>query len=1003
MSDKVLEALVQLFAVVASVRGAKDMSDRRMVVYNFLLSQLNVGLANKYIGKFDDYYRTNVRLGLRSENQYKTISRVSSKVMRITLEINKELSLFQKYIVIVQLYEYLNTGQISYIEQGLVNDIVADKFNIESDQFEMVRDFILNPTQVSRRIIFSGQDNCEEIMEPKHVYWEDLDGDIATVYLHNINVFLFKYTGGQNLDMNGMKIEPGRTYIMSAGSSIRNGVSSPIFYYDLMRHVVANDAVPVTIEARNVIYHFNKKLIGIHNLSFESHSGRLVGIMGVSGSGKSTFANIISGMARPSSGHVYINNIDIYESQEQVKGLIGFVTQDDILIEDLTVYENLYFCARMSFGDMPIAAITDKINQLLRLLGLYEIRNVKVGSPLNKKISGGQRKRLNIALELIREPAILILDEPTSGLSSHDSENIIELLKDLTINGKLVFVVIHQPSSDIFKMFDQLLILDTGGYLIYDGNPTEALNYFRLQQDMVASNEVICPRCGNINVEQILDIISQPVVDEYGNNTDIRKVTPTEWFEKRNWGNIETTYIGDPEPLPPITFKTPGRIKQCMLYLQRDVLSKTSNLQYVLLNMLETPVMALLVSLILRYYDESSGRYEFASNENMPVYIIVSVIIAFFIGLTVSAEEIIQDRQVLKRERFLNLSRTSYILSKCIQTTILSAMQMFFYVLIANSIMGIKDMYFDYWLVLFSTAFSANLVGLNLSDMLKKTINIYIVIPFMVIPQLILSGVFVKFDKMNPEFSTSTSVPLFGNAITSRWAFEALAVNQFCYNKYETMFYMYDKARSQSSYYKDYWVPAMRSYLNRVTKNAENSSADLTEQQRVLKLLNNEIRDKSEIFPAISAPRSDLFTAGLFGEAAYNVVSQYLEAIRKLNVERYNRADKALDEFRRGFKPGYLDSLRINYSNKSISDLVCNPSGLLSDVVIERNNRLWQKNDMEFQNTDKAFGAPLFTSYKNFHGHLIDTYLFDTIILWVINLILFIILIDGRLGKWMRS
>ena len=372
MSDKVLEALVQLFAVVASVRGAKDMSDRRMVVYNFLLSQLNVGLANKYIGKFDDYYRTNVRLGLRSENQYKTISRVSSKVMRITLEINKELSLFQKYIVIVQLYEYLNTGQISYIEQGLVNDIVADKFNIESDQFEMVRDFILNPTQVSRRIIFSGQDNCEEIMEPKHVYWEDLDGDIATVYLHNINVFLFKYTGGQNLDMNCMKIEPGRTYIMSTGSSIRNGVSSPIFYYDLMRHVVANDAVPVTIEARNVIYHFNKKLIGIHNLSFESHSGRLVGIMGVSGSGKSTFANIISGMARPSSGHVYINNIDIYESQEQVKGLIGFVTQDDILIEDLTVYENLYFCVRELFSTI--------CGQPLRRPARYPIVSVIAGT-----------------------------------------------------------------------------------------------------------------------------------------------------------------------------------------------------------------------------------------------------------------------------------------------------------------------------------------------------------------------------------------------------------------------------------------------------------------------------------------------------------------------------------------------------------------------------------------------------------------------------------------------
>lgn len=1004
MSDKILEALVQLFAVVASVHGAKDMSDRRMVVYKFLLSQLNTDLANKYIGKFDDYYRTNVRLGLRSENQYKTISRVSSKVMHIAFEMNKELSLFQKYIVLVQLYEYLNTGQISYVEQGLINDIVADKFNIDNDQFEMVRDFILNPTSVSRRIVFSGQENCEDIIEPKHVYWEDLDGEIMIVYLHDINVFLFKYTGKQSLDMNGQKIETGRSYIMSAGSSIRNGVSSPIFYYDMMRHVVANNAVPVSIEARNVVYHFNKKLVGIHNLSFESHSGRLVGIMGVSGSGKSTFANIISGMARPSSGNVYINNIDIYESPEKIKGLIGFVTQDDILMEDLTVYDNLYFCARMSFGDLPLAAIEARIEQLLRLLGLYDIRNVKVGNPLNKKISGGQRKRLNIALELIREPAILILDEPTSGLSSHDSENIIELLKDLTINGKLVFVVIHQPSSDIFKMFDQLLIIDTGGYLIYDGNPTEALNYFRLQQDMVASNEVICPRCGNVDVEQILDIISQPVVDEYGNNTDIRKVTPIEWFEMRNWGNIETTYVGDPEPLPPISFKTPSRFRQCLLYLHGDVKAKVSNLQYMLLNMFETPVMALLVSLILRYYDTSSvNGYTFADNANMPVYMVVSVIIAFFVGLTVSAEEIIQDRQVLRRERFLNLSRASYIFSKFGQTTLLSAIQMLFYVLISNTILGIEGMYLDYWLILFSTAVSANLLGLNLSDMLKKTINIYIVIPFMVIPQLILSGVFVKFDKMNPDLSSSTSVPAFGNLVVSRWAFEALAVNQFCYNRYETHLYKYDKARSQCSFYKDYWVPAMRSYLNRVTKNASNPGADYNEQQRVLTMLRDEIADKSAIFPSIAAPRPDIFTVGIFGEAAYNVVNQYLESVRRLNVDRYNKVDVALDEYRRSFSPGLLDSLRRRYDNKSIDDLVCNPSGLLSDVIIERDNRLWQKNDMVFQNTDKSFTAPLFTSYKNFYGHLIDTYLFDTIVIWVINLVLFIILIDGRFGKWMRK
>lgn len=1005
MSDTILEALVQLFAVVASARGANDMSERRHVVYNFLVSQLNAEMANKYIGKFDEYYRNNVRLGQRSENQYKTISRVASKVMRIAYGMNKELSLYQKCIVLVQLYEYLNTGQISYVEQGLVNDVVADKLNIKSDELELIRNFILDTQNVSERVVFCGVSGCEDIVEPKHVFWEDLDGEVDFVYLPVVNIFLFKYFGEQHLDMNSSVIEPGRTYIMKAGNSIRNGVSSPIFYYDMMRQVVTNGGyVPITIEARNVIYKFNKNTIGIHNLSFESHSGRLVGIMGISGSGKSTFANVISGKAKPTSGNVYINNIDIYEDQEAVKGLIGFVSQDDILVEDLSVYDNLYFSARMSYDNLPLPVIHERIDKLLRLLGLYEVKDIKVGSPLNKKISGGQRKRLSIALELIREPAILILDEPTSGLSSHDSENIIELLKDLSINGKLIFVVIHQPSSDIFKMFDQLLILDTGGYLIYDGNPIECISYFRLNLHMIASHEVECRRCGNINVEQVLDIISQPVIDEYGNNTQTRKVTPEEWYEKFSWGAIDTSYVGDPEPLPAINFKTPNHLKQWWLYLYRDVKSKMANLQYLLLNLFEAPLMALCVASLLRYYNVTSpDGYTFADNENMPVFIIVSVIIAFFIGLTVSAEEVIQDRQILKREVFLNLSRTSYMLSKCTQTTFLSAVQMALFVLISNSILSIKGMFLDYWLVLFSTAVSANMLGLNLSDMMRKTINIYILIPFMVIPQLILSGVFVRFDKMNPDMSSATGVPFYGNFITARWAFEALAVNQFCYNDYETLFYKFDKSKSQSSYFKDFWVPAMKSNLDKVTINSSKAESDPTEIQRVLKLISDEIETNAELFPDIEKPGAEMFTSGLFGPAAYNVVYQYLEDVRQYNVLRYNKADIALDKYKQQFSAAQLDSLRSNYHNTSIADLVTSPSGILTEVITEYDGRLWQKNDQVFQNTEESFRAPFYSSYKTFCGVMIDTYLFDVLVIWVINGVLLMFLLDGRVASWLRK
>ncbi len=999
---------MQLFAVVASVRGVEDMSERRMVVYNFLIGQLNKELAAKYIARFDEYYRSNIEQQRRSDNQYKVISRVSSRATRITVEINRELTQYQKYIILVNLYEYLNTGHISYVEQGLVHDVVADKFNIVKEEFELIRDFILNMENVGERIVFSSHEDCERIIEPKHIFWEDLNGEIHFVYLPKINVFLFKFDGKEGgLEVNGLSIPPMKTQIMRTGYSLRNGVCSPIFFNDIMRYVVAiNQTNPITLEARNVEYWFDKNNIGLHKFSFEAHSGSLAGIMGVSGSGKSTFCNVISGMAKPNSGNIYVNNIDIYENPEDIQGLVGYVTQDDILIEDLTVYENLYYNARLTFDNLSVESIKERVLNILQTLGLYDIKDIKAGSPTNKKISGGQRKRLNIALELIREPPILILDEPTSGLSSHDAESIIELLKDLAIRGKLIFTVIHQPSSDIFKMFDQLLVLDTGGYLIYDGNPVESLIYFRTALHMVTSRDAGCKTCGNINVEQVLNMISMPIVDEYGNNTQIRKVSPEEWYDKFNWGALDISYVGDPEPLPQITFQTPPRPKQLFLYLARDVKSKLANLQYILINIFEAPLLGLLLATLLRYYNVSldGAEYTYSGNPNIPVYLIISVICAFFIGLTVSAEEIIHDRLTIRRERFLNLSRSSYILSKCVLTSFLSAVQMFVFVLVGNTILDIRGMTLEYWLILFSTAVSANLIGLNLSDSLKKTINIYIIIPFMVIPQLILSGVFVNFDKMNPEMSHPSRVPVYGHFITARWAFEAMSVNQFIYNDYETNFYIYHKAKSQALFYKDYWVPMMQNYLGKVERLADMEKGNWADATRILNLVKNEIFDPAHKFGDIALPSETLFNVGLYSKAAYDSLWSYLEKIRKYNVDMYNKADRKEDEMRKNFSARELDYLRKNFSNKSIEDIVCAKGNtLVADVIKEYDDRLWQKSDVIYQDTRDAFNAPLYTPYKCVAGVRIDTYIFDVIVIWVENLALLLLLIFGVLNRMFNS
>src|SRR6056297_1023030 len=256
------------------------------------------------------------------------------------------------------------------------------------------------------------------------------------------------------------------------------------------------------------------------------------------------------------------------------------MTQDDLLISELTVYQNLYFNAKLCFKDKTQEDLDQLVEKTLKNLGLFERKDLKVGSPLNKTISGGQRKRLNIALELIREPSILFVDEPTSGLSSRDSENVMDLLRELALKGKLIFVVIHQPSSDIYKMFDKMLILDTGGYQIYYGNPVESVMYFKRLDAQINSDMGECPTCGNVNPELIFNIIDAKVVDEFGRYTQNRKVTPDEW-EKRYKAENTVEKVPDVQENPPQTLNIPSWLQQFKIYTIRDAISKFTNKQYV--------------------------------------------------------------------------------------------------------------------------------------------------------------------------------------------------------------------------------------------------------------------------------------------------------------------------------------------------------------------------------------------------------------------------------------
>ena len=1004
MSERILKALMQLFAIIAPAESNPE--ERRSVVESFLRQLLNQELIVEYLKVYDEFIEIYQKKESETKKR-KSISLSSVKVLKICTAINEELTQRQKIVVLVRLLEFIKADfkeGITEQEHEFV-ETVSDSFHISREEYEEIKHFIIpdfRSIPSSSEVLLIDKNEKPKIDGIKHLTSLGLQGQIRILQLAVGEMYLLRYFFGSELYVNGQLIHQDKIYVLTTGASIRNSNINPIYYSDIISAFnIDNNQSKIVFDVKYVDYKFKGGIYGLHDINFTQESGELVGIMGASGSGKSTLLNVLNGSYKPAAGYVKINGVNIHTEKDKISGLIGYVSQDDLLIEELSVYQNLYYNAKLCFDNYSEEEIEITVNHMLDSLGLYDIREMVVGSPLNKKISGGQRKRLNIALELIREPAILFLDEPTSGLSSRDSENIMDLLKELALlKGKLIFVVIHQPSSDIFKMFDKLLILDTGGYLIYSGNPIDSIIYFKSRTHQADWSDSECRVCGNVNSEQIFNIIESPVLDEYGNVTSTRKISPKEWskFYMEYAKQEDYKHVDVPSEIPNINFKIPNKINQFKVFVVRDVLSKLANTQYMVINLLEAPLLAFMLSYIIRYYDVNVTNeygYTLSDNMNLSVYIFMSVIVSIFVGLTVSAEEIIKDRRILKRESFLNLSRTSYLFSKVSILLVLSAFQAFTFVMIGNSIMQIPGMYFEYWLMLFSSFVFANIMGLNISDSFKTAVTIYILIPFLVIPQMILSGIIVKYDNLNPDISSPSNIPIYGEIMTARWAYEGLSVYQFKQNKYEKMFYPYDKIRSEANYKKDYWLPILKNKV--ISYKREYKMADKREKvEGYLELLRNEITKENKVNKKIKFKNVEKLYRNKLTPQIITELEKYFATLNKYFIKKYNAANNERDNLIAGFqktpeqKEKFIMLKKENY-NENLSDFVTNSNSL--DRIIEYENHLYQKIDPIFQDTEHKFlKAHFYAPRKMFFGKYYDTFWVNIIVIWVMSIMLYLTL-----------
>ncbi|MBQ2209759.1 MAG: ATP-binding cassette domain-containing protein, partial [Prevotella sp.] len=952
MTDVILSSFISLFALFGKVEQVDEARAKEMLV-SYLRHHFGIRNTDLYLDLYSD-----MRMAYEMTDDLNTQDTVSS----ICSTLHGKIRPFEEALLLLRLMEFCGYDGIQSEEMFKT---MAEKFFIPEEQYKNFSDYV-------------GNRETEHVML-HHI--EGFQGTVKTLLDPVTGMLIFTYLGDDTVLLNDVPVLAGTYQVWIQSSVLKNSNGRPVYYSCIIsaynKESGENSQETVEFCGRDINFRFPNSDNGMHDLSFTLRSGELLAIMGGSGTGKTTLLSLLNGSLKPQEGTITINGHDITEPA--AKDLIGFVPQDDLLIEELTVYQNLWFTAKLCFEGMSDQELDRRVMKTLKDLGLDATKDLKVGSAINKYISGGQRKRLNIALELIREPAVLFLDEPTSGLSSADTEKVINLLKEQTLKGKLIIVNIHQPSSDVYKLFDRLWLLDRGGYPVFDGNPIDAITYFKEAANYADAETSACPTCGNVNPEIVLNIIDEKALSNTGEPSDERKMTPQDWHELylKHREEMDAPTVSD---VPPSDQKKPGALKQFAIFLQRNIKTKITNVQYLCITLLEAPLLACICALLTRYAPPEG--YTVMNNKNLVSYFFMAVIVATFTGMSGSAEEIIKDRALLKRESFLNLSYGSYIWSKIVYMAFVSLIQTLLFILVGNTIMGLHGLFTTWWIVLFVTALLANLTGLLLSQCLSSVVAIYISIPILLIPQILLCGLVVSFSDLDSK-STTGNVPLIGDLIPSRWSYEALAVTSFTDNAYEAQFFELDKEKYETQFYNMGFLYELQSQLE--TLKSEQSRGEQVKPEHMEVIRTN--------LPVLTKYCGmEPYT----GDESYESLNDYMHKAEDLLASRSNqvtlKSDALVAQFiRKNGKEALLELKRDNYNLKLEDCVIGADQQRVLDVV---DNYIVPRTGLIFLTPQSHIGrAPFYSSEKIIGSHHVKTLWFNMCMLLLMSIIVTILLL----------
>jgi ABC-type multidrug transport system ATPase subunit len=1016
MKEEASKTLMELFAIAASLTERSLSYLSRSIVESYAKSQLPAQEKTDYLFNYAHFLKDYL------ESSGRTMEFIITRTHEICFELNNELASKERIIVLLHLLDIMVIDNKYSKEEESLIEAVTEEFKIPiGDVQELIRLIFLKPgesTPLPNFVFVEGSnveknDELEGSWIEKHKPRENenvqiimrpgFKNSLCFFYLAGIHAFAFRLSASDDIQFNGREVQPGRYLLMDTEDRLSGSIISTIPFSILLDALQPSDSRgKISLACRKLSYSYTKKELQIKPFSVFAEAGKMICIIGEKNAGKSTLIQILSGDFKDYLGSITLNGYELKLEWFKLRNIIGHVPKKDIIINELSVYDNFYYNAKLCFSSLPENEIRDKLERLLDQLDLQDLRD---GIVHQLRLTAFVRKKINIGLELLKDPQLLLLDEPLASLSSSEAESIARLLKNLAMSGKLVIASVNHTSPRAFRLFNDAWVLDDEGYIIYTGTASEALNYFNTENPSSVVIENECENCGMYDPEKIFENIRSRKIDEKGHFITERKKTAIEWHNiykekiEKKLRFKETRKV-----LPQVLFLNPNLGYQNYIYSIRYLKMWTNNLPKLALNLLLPPLIALLLACITRY--DHGSVYLFSQNVNIPLYFFLSSIAMFAIGLISSAGEFIKYRDRILHEEVITLTRMGSINVRVFFLLALTGVQSLLFVAVGDLILQIKEMTIISWLVLFSVSGFGVLLGLLLSATFHSRLTVYALIPLLLIPEILFGGMAIDFNHLPNPIRNERFVPMTAEFMVTRWGFEALMVNQFKNNPYESNYYNIDRNLTQNQIYADIIIPSLQAkILDGIEQMHKKNNTDSIQLQLLLiknemqKIKFDQLKSSSDIFPFEYLADLDpkRFTQNIAEEAMNYLTfvrNQFYERINQLQVQR-DSVDGAL--IRHYGKAG-IEKMKKDFLNESVSSKV---KKLDSEVAIkETTERFIPQKFPVYVFPDAGSGrAHLFAPFKLLNGQYINTEWFNLLAIWILSFVLYIILISDLAGK----